>query len=95
VKVIAKSDVADLVRRRGGRLYVWADPHRCCTGAMTYLATSSEPPPDRTFAAHSADGFELYLDPGSASPPEELHLALKGWREERVEAYWNGCVFVI
>jgi hypothetical protein len=29
-------------------------------------------------------------------PPDELHLDRKGWRRgsQRLEAYWNGCVFV-
>jgi hypothetical protein len=41
------------------------------------------------------DGFELWFDPAGLTPPEELVLEVRGWRTERVEAYWNGCVFVV
>jgi hypothetical protein len=40
------------------------------------------------------DGFELWFDPAGLTPPEELVLEVRGWRTQRVEAYWNGCVFV-
>ena len=34
-------------------------------------------------------------DPAGLPPPEELVLEVRGWRTKRVEAYWNGCVFVV
>jgi hypothetical protein len=39
-------------------------------------------------------GFDLHVDFGRRDPPEELHLELKGWTNKRIEAFWNGCVFV-
>jgi hypothetical protein len=38
----------------------------------------------------------VYYDFGRRDEPEELHLDLKGWRKgtQRLEAYWNGFVFV-
>lgn len=95
MKVVATSEVVDLVRERGGRLYVWTDPHRCCRGGVTYLLTGSKARQGRTFTRLPADGFELHLDPGAMEPPDELHLEVKGWRTKRVEAYWNGCTFVV
>jgi hypothetical protein len=94
MKVISDPGVDEMVRERGGRLYVWPDHLRCCQGA-TYLLTSSEPPGGRMFQrVEGAERFELWFDPGHLVPPDELHLDVRGWRTKRVEAYWNGCVFV-
>jgi hypothetical protein len=92
--VLASRGVVDLVRERGGRLFVWTSAHRCCGGGLTSLATGGAPEPGRTFRRVDADGFELYLDPGRMGPPDALHLELKGLRRKRIEAYWNGCAFV-
>lgn len=96
MKVVASPEVAEHVRERGGRLFVWTDPHRCCGGGMTYLKTASEPPAGaRAFAPVAAEGFELFFDPGRLEPPDEVHFEVKGRRTKRVEAYWNGCAFAI
>lgn len=75
------------MREHGGRLYVWTDRTRCCGGAMTFLQTAWDPP-------EGCEGFRLYLDSGRLEPPDELHLAVKGWRRKRVDAFWNGCAYV-
>ncbi len=93
MKIVARPEVAELIRQRGGRLYVWTDPHKCCSGNMTYLLTGSEPPRGRECRPFDAEGFELYFDPGRMDPPDELHLDIRGWRKKHVEAYWNGCAF--
>lgn len=94
MRVSATPEVARLVRERGGRLFVWPDRQRCCHGA-TYLLTSSDPPPNRDFRpVDGTHGFELWFDSGNHQPPDELQLGIRGWRTERVEAYWDGCVFV-
>jgi hypothetical protein len=72
-----------------------------------YLEAATEPPGTsrRTkftrasrrrhrFDRIDGNGVELYLDRGRMEPPAELHIDLRGWRNKRVEAYWNGCVFV-
>jgi hypothetical protein len=106
VKVLASSRACRHIRDQGGRLWVWLDPHRCLVGSYTYLDAATEPPgssrktkltrasrqPHR-FQSVDADGFTVHFDPGRLDPPEELHIALKGWKNKRIEAYWNGCVF--
>ena len=106
MKVVANPRAVEHIREQGGRLWVWLDPHQCLVGAYTYLEAATEPPgssrktrftrasrrPHR-FRQVETDGFELRFDPGRIDPPEELHIALKGWRNKRIEAYWNGCVF--
>ena len=93
--VVSKPGVADIVRESGGRIYVWIDSHRCCSGNVIYLKTGSSPEPGRRFARFDTEEFELWFDPGARPAPDELHLDVKGFRKKRAEAYWNGCVFAV
>jgi hypothetical protein len=94
MNVVATPEAENLIRQQGGRLFVWADLRRCCGGA-TYLLSSFEPRAGRTFRrVEGSDDFELYVDLGRLRPPQELQLGVRGRRRQRVEAYWNGCVFV-
>jgi hypothetical protein len=94
--VVSSPEVPDLVRGRGGRLFVWTELKRCCGGGITYLRTGTDPARGRAFHRIEADGFELWLAASASDPPDELHLEVKGRRgRKRVEAYWNGCVFAV
>jgi hypothetical protein len=95
MELSSTSEAVSLVRERGGRLFVWPDRQRCCQGAR-YLLAASVPPPGRAFRpVDGPHGFELWFDPGGLQPPDALHLDVRGWRTKRIEAYWNGCVFVV
>ena len=107
MEVVATPRAVEHIRRQGGRLWVWLDPHQCLVGAYTYLEAHTQAPGTsfqtkftrasrrpHAFRRVPSDGFELYFDAGKLDPPEELHLDLRGWRNKRIEAYWNGCVFV-
>ena len=107
MRVVATPKALDLIGRRGGRVWVWLDPHQWAGGGYTWLETHCEPPgtsrksrftrssrrPHR-FRRMDAEGFELNVDFGTFDPPEELVLDVKGLLSKRVEAYWNGGVFV-
>jgi hypothetical protein len=93
--VIAGKEVAELIHDQGGDLFVWTDPHRCCSGTMTYLKSAATPASGRRFARYDVGGFVLWFDGGAMEPPDELHLEVKGWKKKRIEAYWNGCAFAI
>jgi len=94
MNVVVGPGVRELVRERGGRLFVWLERPRCCGGGATYLSTGDERPAEpHRFRRTYVDGFELSFDGGRLGDPEELHLELRGRRRMRVEAYWNGCVF--
>ena len=93
MRVVVSDPAVDLIAARGGRLYVWLKKGRCC-GALTTLATSSEPPGGKEFSLAAADErLELYVPAGLAGLPEELHLDVRRF-PRRVEAYWNGCAWV-
>ena len=94
MRVVVSEPAADLIDERGGRLYVWLTKSRCC-GAVTRLSSASEPPRRKEFQRVAAcDRFELYLPTGLARFPAELHLEIRRL-PRRVEAYWNGCTWVI
>lgn len=57
------------------------------------LETSSEAPGRRRFEQVDDGPFDLYMPP-EGSRPEELHLEAKRF-PRRVEAYWNGCAWVV
>jgi hypothetical protein len=107
MRVVASPRAASHIREHGGKLWVWLDPHGCLVGSYVQLEAHTEPPgasrstrftrasrrPHR-FREFPAEGFTVHFDHGRMGPPEELHVDVKGWRTKRVEAYWNGCVFV-
>ncbi len=94
MRVVASEPAARLIEESGGRLYVWPSRPRCC-GAVTLLRTSSTPPTGAQFRLAASTGrFELLVPSGLARLPEELHLEVRRF-PRRVEAYWNGCAWVV
>ncbi len=92
--VVVSDPAAELIDERGGRLYVWLEGSRCCGGA-TRLASASEAPAGRAFRrVADCDRFELHLPAGLTRLPEELHVEVRRF-PRRVEAYWNGCAWVV
>ncbi len=92
MRVKASPDAVGLVRERGGKVYIRADRHRCCGGALTLLETSAEPG-GLSFTRFESEGIEVYLD-ARLTPPAELELAVGGLRRRDLRAYWNGCAYV-
>ena len=93
MRVTATPEAADLVRERGGRLYVWPRTGRCCR-SVTWLETATEPEGGRAFRLAYADDFELYVPRHLGRLPDELEVDVRGRRRRRIEAYWNGCAWV-
>jgi hypothetical protein len=94
VRVVATEEAVRFIEEAGGRLYVWPRKPRCC-GAVTVLEASSKQPVGRAFRplATSAE-IDVLVPEGLARLPDELHLELKRL-PRRVEAYWNGCAWVV
>jgi hypothetical protein len=94
MKLVVSDEAAQLIEERGGRLYVWVKKGRCC-GAVRTLATSSEAPPRQEFRRIDADKRIELMIPARLDPlPDELHLEARRF-PRRIEAYWNGCVWVV
>jgi hypothetical protein len=107
MKVEASRRAVEYIRKDGAHLWVWLDRHALVVGSYTYLEAHTEPPRTsrktkftrasrrpHTFEEVNAGEFVLHFDHGRLDPPELLQIDLKGWRNKRIEAYWNGCVFV-
>ena len=107
MRIVADDRVREHVGSRGGSLWVWLDPHRGVVGSHTYLEANTEPPgssretrftrssrrPHR-FSRLESDGITVHYDWGHRAPPDELLLEVKGIRHKRIEAFWDGCIFV-
>jgi hypothetical protein len=96
VRVVATPEAVAFVRERGGRVFVWTLEMDAATGGATVFAleaSTESPGPERRFARLAGADFDVLLDAGDRGPPDELHLALKGWRRKRIRAYWNGRSF--
>jgi hypothetical protein len=108
MEIVVSDAAAAFIRDRGGRLWVWLDPHTWVGGVVyTYLQTATEPPGvsratrrlraarrSHRFHVFDTDDLEIHFEYGRFGPPQELHLELKRFPKRRVEAYWNGAVFV-
>jgi hypothetical protein len=92
VRVVASPEAREVVREGGGRLFVWARRSRCC-GSITYLRASTEAP-EREFRRVEAGDIDVYLAAGIRELPKELHVEVHG-RRKRLEAYWDGCAYVV
>jgi hypothetical protein len=108
VKILASSEVSAFVRSKGGRLWVWIDPHGGLGGvSYVYLVAAVESPGTsratrrmrssklaHRFRSFDADDFEVLFSSGRYGTPDELHLELVRFPRKHVKAYWNGAVFV-
>jgi hypothetical protein len=96
MKVVASPEAAALIRERGGRLFVWAASKACCGGTRFIESATNPPSIAGRFEPIEAEGFELFLRPAGVDLfPDELHIDVKGRRHPHVEAYWNGCAFLV
>ncbi len=91
MRVIASDEAVELIRARGGRLYVSVRSRRCCRGRHFSLGASTEPQPGREFVRAPAEGLDLYMQANFGRLPDELHVTA---RRGRVEAFWDGCAWI-
>ena len=83
-----------LIAEAGGELFVYAGV--ACCGGTRYIKTSTRPPEDEVsgYAVH-AEGVDVWVKPANGVLPEFLEVEARGRRRSKLEAYWNGCSFVI
>jgi hypothetical protein len=109
MRIVMTPRADGFIRAWGGAVWIWLDPHRGIVGSYVWLEAHPEPPrssrrtkftrasrrPHR-FKHLERDGIFINYDFGNMAEPDELHLDRKGWRRGtyRLEAYWNGSVFV-
>jgi hypothetical protein len=96
MRVVASPEVTALVRASGGRVFVWPltlEGVHAGTGVFSLEAATESPGAGHEFVRVQAKGFEVLIDASEHGLPDELHLAVKGWRRKRIRAYWNGHSF--
>jgi hypothetical protein len=93
MQIVVSPEAATLVRRLGGRLWVWAArPRLCCWGTPAYMHAATEQPPGLSgFRAVPNDEVEIWFRAPAGRVPDVLEIGLHGRRRPRVEAYWDGC----
>ena len=96
VRVVAAEAAVAYVREHGGQVFVWALTLDAPTGGADVFAleaSTESPGVEHEFVRFSGEGLDVLIDAGEHGLPDELHLALKGWRTKRIRAYWNGNSF--
>jgi hypothetical protein len=94
VRVIASDGAVRLIEERGGDLYIWLRTARCC-GGLTQLRTSAAPPAGRVFRRAETDApFRLFVPERLGRLPDKLEVEVRRF-PRRVEAYWDGCAWVV
>jgi len=93
VLIVASDEARKYVAERGGRLYVWLSTSACCH-PVPRLDSATEPKTDREFRRVAEDDFEVWA-PLNARLPNELHVEVHRFPRRRVEAYWDGCAWVV
>lgn len=108
VRIVSTADADTYIRDHGGTLWVWLDPHGGLGGPATiYLLTATERPGTskatsrlrsarraHRFVTFDGDGYTILFDHGKFEAPDELHLELKRFPKRRIDAYWDGKIFV-
>jgi hypothetical protein len=99
VQVTISSDAAELVRRQGGRLWVWAaHGQMCCAGSPAWMHAATEAPPGLAgFSPVPAgdDGVQVWFRGLGSLRPDVLEIGLRGRRRPKVAAYWDGCLMAM
>jgi hypothetical protein len=100
VEILTSDRALDFVRERGGHVWIWLDVRRCCSGAVSYLGASCSEPTQRkgglshSFQLIQMNDITVHASLGRRRPPDELHVDVRGRLRPRIEAFWNGCIFV-
>jgi len=93
VRVIATREAVGFIRERGGTVFVWPltlEGPTAGRGVFALDASTDSPGAEHGFVGFAGEGFDVLIDVTEHGVPDELHLALSGWRRQRLCAYWNG-----
>jgi hypothetical protein len=95
MRLILDEEARAAIASGGGTLYVWANVHGCCHGAIATLRADTVPPSrrDLSFVCDEAEGVRVCLAAGGRVP-KMLEVTLRG-RRRKLAAYWNGLAYVM
>ena len=94
MRIDATPEVRSYVRERGGLLFVRARRFAALHG-LTMLEATTEPPLDALeWRRIETRGFLVFV-PRTMRLPKTLNLRVHGRFRRRVDALWNGCLYVV
>jgi hypothetical protein len=97
MRLDVSAEAGEYVRAQGGQLWVWAaHPRVCCWGSPAYLHTATAPPTGLSgFSPVRSGDLGIWFRATAGRHPDFLEIGMRGRRHPRVEAYWDGCAFVL
>ena len=96
MEVAADTALVAHVAGHGGVLWVRANRHRCCSGALTTLSATTVPPADPAEYEHVDCDLPVSVRyRGGSTRPARLVIELRGRRRPRPAAYWDGCAIAL
>ncbi len=94
MRVVASDDARELIGRCGGRLYVSIKSQRCCHPVQTLATATAVSDPERFRSLGDEAGFEVLVPEALAKLPDELVVETRRF-PRRIEAFWDGCAWVV
>lgn len=97
MRVEVSPEAAGQVLAAGGALWVWAAyPKRCCSGVPAYMhASTTMPKTGLPFRRVPHPDIEIWFRAPGGQEPDLLEVGMRGRRNPKVEAYWDGCLFAL
>lgn len=92
--VVISRPAEEFIRDHGATVFVHALPHRCRTGSLTLLDTTTRPPTDSSeFESFHAGDAGVRFHRGASGLPGHLTIELSGKLKRNPAAFWDGCAF--
>ena len=100
VRVDISAAAADYIASSGGQVWVWASrPRMCCAGSPAWMHAAVTAPDGltgfRQLSADAAPGLTVYFRTVGGQQPDVLELDMEGRRQQKVAAYWDGCLMAM
>jgi hypothetical protein len=94
MEVVVSEQAKVFAGARGGVVYVRSHEHRCCSGPITLLDTTTEAPADvADFVGAPAGGLSVRYRGDPEAGPHVLTIELRGRLRRRLVSYWDGCAY--
>jgi len=94
MQVTISKAAEEYVQAHGGTVFVRPHAHRCCTGTLTLLDTTTSSPEDAAaYRSFGSGSVAVRYRAGTGEPPRHLTIELRGVIRRRPVAYWDGCAY--
>jgi hypothetical protein len=92
--IVVSDETREFATARSGVVYVRSHSHRCCSGPVTLLDTTTDAPPDGGgFVSLAAGGLTVQSLGDPEAGPDVLTIDVRGALRRRLVSYWDGCAF--